>query len=144
MAGLDKQDTLSTLFANQMLMVVASYAKLLESHMTAPQYYMLQTLARTDRMTVSQFASLLDVSLPAVTNLSGKLVSKGYAERVVSEEDRRQVFLRITDNGRAFEKRMLDKYKELTNGMWDGFSDAETDLLIEAYRKMSAHLQTKI
>ncbi|MDG0808012.1 MarR family transcriptional regulator [Cohnella rhizosphaerae] len=141
---LDKQETLSTLFANQMLTVVASYAKLLESEITAPQYYMLQTLAREDGMTVSQFASLLDVSLPAVTNLSNKLVSKGYAEREMSEADRRQVLLRITDAGRAFEKRMLDKYKELTSGMWDGFSDTEMDLLIEAYRKMSAHLQSKI
>ncbi|MEK0316275.1 MarR family winged helix-turn-helix transcriptional regulator [Cohnella sp. 56] len=144
MVELDKQETLSLLFANQMLTVIASYTKLLESNMPAPQYYMLQTLASEEKMTVSQFANLLNVSLPAVTNLSGKLVRKGFVERVVSEADRRQVFLKITDAGRDFEKRMVEKYKELTSGLWDGFSEAELDLLIASYRKMSAHLQTKI
>jgi DNA-binding MarR family transcriptional regulator len=124
-----------------MLTLVASYTKLLDNNLTAPQYFMLQTLAKHDMQTSSYFANVLGVTLSAITNLSSKLVQKGYIERVVSETDRRQVHLKITDQGREVEQRMLERYKQMTDGLWSEFSGTELDLLIHSYQKMIDHLE---
>lgn len=127
-----------------MMTLVANYAKILDSDLTAPQYFVLQTLAYEGQQTSSYFANALNVTLSAVTNLSNKLVSKGYIERVASIEDRRQVYLKITERGREVEARMLAKYRELNEGLWSDFSDPEMDALIASYEKMIEHLQLKI
>ncbi|CAH1192172.1 hypothetical protein PAECIP111892_00874 [Paenibacillus auburnensis] len=121
--------------------LVASYAKLLDNNLTAPQYFILQTLAKQDLQTSSYFAGVLDVTLSAITNLSSKLVQKGYIERVVSETDRRQVLLKITEQGREVEQNMLDRYRQLTAGLWDEFNETELDLMIGSYQKMIEHLE---
>ncbi|MBY0165098.1 MarR family transcriptional regulator [Cytobacillus firmus] len=130
--------------ARQMMTLVANYAKILDNDLTGPQYYVLQTLAYEGQQTSSYFANALNVTLSAVTNLSNKLVSKGYIERVASSEDRRQVYLRITEQGREVEARMIAKYRELNEGLWSDFSDQEMDVLIASYEKMIEHLQLKI
>nr|WP_150271911.1 MarR family transcriptional regulator [Paenibacillus tepidiphilus] len=129
------------MISRHMMTLVASYAKLLDNSLTAPQYLILQSLARQDMQTSSYFAGMLDVTLSAITNLTGKLVQKGYVERIASETDRRQVFLRITDQGRAVEEQMLERYRVLTDGVWDDFSDKELSLLISSYEKMIGNLE---
>lgn len=138
---MDKREQLSHLISRHMMTLVASYAKLLDNSLTAPQYLILQSLAKQDMQTSSYFAGMLDVTLSAITNLTGKLVQKGYVERIASETDRRQVFLRITDQGRAVEEQMLERYRALTDGVWDEFSDKELSLLISSYEKMIGKLE---
>jgi len=130
--------------SRQMMTLVAGYAQILDSDLTGPQYYVLQTLANEGDKTSSYFASVLNVTLPSVTNLSNKLVSKGLIERVTSEADRRQVYLRITERGREMEARMVEKYRELNEGLWSDYTEEELDLLISAYAKMIDHFQLKI
>ncbi|QSF42492.1 MarR family winged helix-turn-helix transcriptional regulator [Paenibacillus tianjinensis] len=127
-----------------MMTLVASYAKLLDNNLTAPQYFILQTLAKQDLQTSSYFAGALDVTLSAITNLSSKLVQKGYIERVISETDRRQVLLKITEQGREVEQSMMDRYRQLTAGLWDELNETELDLMISSYQKMIAHLEHTI
>lgn len=127
-----------------MMTLVASYTKLLDTTITAPQYFILQTLASQGMQTSSYFANVLEVTLSAITNLSTKLVQKGYVERVASETDRRMYYLKITDQGREVEQRILEKYQQLTDGLWDSFSEPELDLLISAYQKMLNHLEQNI
>ncbi|EHB65851.1 MULTISPECIES: MarR family transcriptional regulator [Paenibacillus] len=130
--------------SRQMMTLVASYAQILDSDLTGPQYYVLQTLANEGDQTSSYFASVLNVTLPSITNLSNKLVSKGLIERVTSEADRRQVYLRITERGREMEARMVEKYRELNEGLWSDYTEEELDLLISAYAKMIDHFQLKM
>lgn len=130
--------------SRQMMTLVAGYAMILDSDLTGPQYYVLQTLAKQGDQTSSYLASVLNVTLPSITNLSNKLVSKGLIERVTSEADRRQIYLRITELGRKTDARMLEKYRELNEGLWSDFTEEEIDLLISAYGKMINHLQLRI
>lgn len=126
-----------------MMTLVANYAKILDSDLSGPQYVVLHTLAYEGQQTSSYFSNILNVTLSAVTNLSNKLVKKGYIERITSSEDRRQVYLRITELGRDVEARMIAKYRELNEGLWSDFSDEEIDVLIASYEKMIEHLQLR-
>lgn len=135
-----KHELLSKLMSGYMTNFVVKYAKILDNDLTSSQYFILQTLAWEGPQTSTYFAGQLDVTMPAITNLTNKLVNKGYIERRSAESDRRKVILHITDQGMAFEQKMLDKYKELTDGLWSEFSEEEMDLLIASYQKMLKHL----
>ncbi|TMV48211.1 MarR family transcriptional regulator [Paenibacillus mesophilus] len=130
--------------SSQMTHFVIGYAKILENDLTGPQYFILQTLAEAGKRNCSELAGALDVTLPAVTNLTNKLVRKGYIERIVSETDRRNVYLRITDAGREVEARMVERYKELAKDLWSGFSEEEIDLLIVSFEKMIRNFTIKL
>lgn len=133
---LDKRERLSLLMSMQMTRFVVGYAKILDPELTAPQYLILQILSRAGQQNCSDLAEMLEVSLPAVTNLANKLAAKGLIERVIPESDRRNVLLCITEAGQEVEERMVQKYKEMTRELWEDFSEEETDLLLRAFEKM--------
>ncbi|MEF2966771.1 MarR family transcriptional regulator [Paenibacillus sp. M1] len=114
---------------------VVSYGKILDPDLTAQQYLILQILGAGDK-TSSELAEELDVTLPAVTNLTNKLAGKGYIERRSVPNDRRSIKLQLTDQGREVESRLVERYKELTSQLWSEFSEQELDLLLASYRKM--------
>ncbi|UVI30118.1 MarR family transcriptional regulator [Paenibacillus spongiae] len=140
---LDKKDRLSFMVSSQMTQFVVGYTKILENDLTAPQYLIIQILAVEEKQNCSDLAVALDITLSAVTNLTNKLVAKGYIERTVSETDRRNVYLRITDKGREVENRIVEKYKEMTETLWAGFTDEEIDLLLASYEKMLSNIQMR-
>ncbi|WP_245640158.1 MarR family winged helix-turn-helix transcriptional regulator [Paenibacillus dakarensis] len=141
--NLDKKDRLSQLASSYANSLVVGFARLLDNELTASQYFILQMLADDEMRTCSEIAGTLGVTLPAVSNLTNKLVKKGHAERVPSQTDRRIVYLKITDEGRDVTTKMLERYKELTDGLWTDFSEQEVDLLIASYEKTIRRLQQR-
>ncbi|WP_258206915.1 MarR family winged helix-turn-helix transcriptional regulator [Paenibacillus radicibacter] len=138
-----KKDRLSTLVSNHMNQIVASYTRNLENELTAPQYFIIMTLANEGRKNSSELAALLSISLSSVTNLTNKLVNKGYIQRMESEEDRRQIYLHLTNAGRELETKIQEKYREINDRLWTNFSDQELDQLIASYEKMLINFNSK-
>ncbi|QGG55630.1 MarR family transcriptional regulator [Paenibacillus sp. B01] len=138
---LNPQHPLSRLVGEYMQTLVERFTKLQDPALSAPQYSILQTLAREGRKTSSELAARLEVTPSAVTNLSTKLVQKGYVERIVSEQDRRIMFLQITESGMAAEKGLLDRFEELMDGAWESFTEEEQLLLERSYRQLIDHLR---
>ncbi|MOA65904.1 Transcriptional repressor MprA [compost metagenome] len=67
-------------------------------------------------------------------------MKKGYIERIIPENDRRTTLLQITESGQAIMQKMIERYTEISEGMWTGFSEEEMELLIASYQKMIANL----
>ncbi len=63
------------------------------------QFSTLHLLSQRD-LSVSELARTLRVAMPTVTQSVDTLTSKGLVERYADERDRRQVWLRITPQGR--------------------------------------------
>jgi MarR family transcriptional regulator, organic hydroperoxide resistance regulator len=66
-----------------------------------PQVWALMALSQNPRMTVGQLAESMYLHISTVSSLADQLVRHGWAERERSEDDRRVVWLKITDAGRA-------------------------------------------
>lgn len=141
--GTDKKEQLSLLISRSMNRFVVGYAKILDNELTAPQYLILQILAGVEKRNCSELAEALDVTLSAVTNLTNKLVGKGYIERMTLDTDRRSVYLRITEKGREFDDRLVMKYKELTENLWSDFTEQEIDLLLALSEKMLLNFESR-
>ena len=65
------------------------------------QLVYLDTIAGLDHPTFSDLAKRMAVSKPSVTAIVGKLMQKGYVEKVQSAEDRRSFHLLLTEKGQA-------------------------------------------
>ena len=60
----------------------------------------LAEIGEIDNLTVSKLASAMSIHQSTASNLIDKLETKGYITRVRSEDDRRVVYLTLTDVGR--------------------------------------------
>ncbi|MFB0842730.1 MarR family winged helix-turn-helix transcriptional regulator [Paenibacillus oleatilyticus] len=80
--------------------VKASWTRFEAHGVSASQAVILEKLQNEGPLKVSQIADALWITSGAVTSLSDKLISGGFAERTRSEEDRRVVYMEITDKGK--------------------------------------------
>ncbi len=59
--------------------------------------YCVEAIFLMKRPTVHQFANYVNISQPNATYRISNLISKGYVRKVMSETDRREYFLEVTD-----------------------------------------------
>ncbi|MUG73449.1 MarR family winged helix-turn-helix transcriptional regulator [Paenibacillus validus] len=107
----------------------ADMSVLLKQGLPIQQYYMLEVLRDGRQMKSSAIAESLHVTLPAITNLTQKLVSGGYVERILTEADRRVVYVRITEKGLEALKELDDAAAGLVERFWSRLEPAEVDEL---------------
>ncbi|PLR66199.1 MarR family winged helix-turn-helix transcriptional regulator [Bacillus sp. UMB0893] len=72
---------------------------LLETYVPFNEFMVLRILLDHRQQNVSQIAEKLSVSSSHITAVSEKLIHKGYLSRVRAEDDRRMVFLTLTESG---------------------------------------------
>jgi len=90
---------------------------------TTPQLYTLVKLHECGEMNMSQVAQSITVSNQAMTGITNKLVTDGYIERVYLPENRRQILIRLTQQGQdymtAFYKTMDEVFEQIFAGCTD-------------------------
>ena len=99
--------------------------------------YCVEAVFLLNRPTVHQFANYVNISQPNATYRISNLVEKGYIRKVVSQDDRREYFLEVTD-------KFLSKYgmnasynTDLLHGIRQKLSEAEIDQLEKLIRKLN-------
>ncbi|WP_191565513.1 MarR family winged helix-turn-helix transcriptional regulator [Metabacillus idriensis] len=80
-------------------MARANLNVLLETYVPFNEFMVLRILLDHRQQNVSQIAEKLSVSSSHITAVSEKLIHKGYLSRVRAEDDRRMVFLTLTESG---------------------------------------------
>lgn len=78
--------------------------RLLQRGVSPGHLHLVSMLERHGGMAMSRIAEVLDVSLSAATGLIDRMEERGLIERARVAEDRRVVFVKVTDQGR----RLLD------------------------------------
>jgi DNA-binding MarR family transcriptional regulator len=71
------------------------------ANLSMRQVVFLESIARMERPTFSDLARLHAVTKPSVTAIVGKLIQKGFVEKVQSPDDRRSFYLLLTEKGQA-------------------------------------------
>ncbi|PDZ08990.1 MarR family transcriptional regulator [Bacillus pseudomycoides] len=113
-----------------------------EARMSTSQYLILEILRTEGKKSSSELAQFFKITLPAVTNLSKKLVDGGYIERIHSESDRRLVLLQITQKGLHFLNVMDQTGKNIIKTLWEDLSPEEVKQLNFIFQKALGGKQT--
>ncbi|MEK3934352.1 MarR family transcriptional regulator [Sporosarcina sp. FSL W7-1349] len=85
----------------------------------------------------SDIAKVLGLTPPTVTHLSEKLVKKELAVRLTDEEDRRSVYLDITDAGKEMLERANREGHVLRKKLFEKLTLEEQQQMLHIYQKMN-------
>jgi DNA-binding MarR family transcriptional regulator len=69
---------------------------------SGPQLHLLNLLEINGELRMSDLSDELGISQSGATSLANRMIKENYVTRVRSNEDRRVVTLKITDDGREF------------------------------------------
>ncbi len=87
--------------------------RLLQRDVSPGHLHLVSMLERHGGMPMSRIADVLDVSLSAATGIVDRMEDRGLVERARVADDRRVVFVKVTDQGR----RMLEDVEVLRSEM---------------------------
>jgi DNA-binding MarR family transcriptional regulator len=89
-----------------------------------------------NRPTVHEFAKYVKISQPNATYRINNLIQKGYIRKTVSEYDKREYFLEVTDKFLKFYGANASFNAKLMNGIREKFSEEEVELLEKMLKKI--------
>ncbi|WP_339061561.1 MarR family transcriptional regulator [Tepidibacillus marianensis] len=116
--------------------------KCLKDGISWSQIWVLKQL-EFKKQKISDLADHMGVSVPAITGLSDKLIAQGLAERIRSEQDRRIVFLFITEKGNTLLQEIRKERQTLMKIYFAGLPDEDLEHLVLIYRKIRKNMQAK-
>ncbi len=89
------------------------------------QIVYLDEIAGLEKPTPSDLAKKFGISKPSVTAMLGKLIQKGYVEKVPSETDRRSFFVLLTEKGRAIHEAHTAIHRQIAQHFSDALDESE-------------------
>jgi DNA-binding MarR family transcriptional regulator len=105
------------------------------------QYLILKNLNHSGPQKALQLAELTHITPGAITSATDKLVLEGYAERKGAKEDRRVVYLEITNKGKELVESLAQEQNKVTMKFFQGLPDEDIQHLIRIYNKISDNLE---
>nr|WP_281069373.1 MarR family transcriptional regulator [Paenibacillus shirakamiensis] len=105
---------------------------------------MLMIIYRQHKSMVVHISRQLSLSSGATTIMLNQLEADGYIIRVRSEEDRRIVWLSLTEEGALLAKRIIDFRYRFTGDMLGLLSDDEQEDFLRLLRKIETRMEERI
>ncbi len=107
---------------------------------TPPQWGVLALLLEQDGMTISAISQRRGVDPPTITGIIKRLEQNGLVERRHDLEDRRQVKVYLTDEGRDIMRYLPDTTRAFNEIMMRGFSEGQRRDLIAKLQQIVVNL----
>lgn len=93
-----------------------------------------------DGIKLSTLSTVLNLAPPTVTPMINSLEDSGFIERVGSKQDRRVVFIQLTEKGRTFLAEKENHFKSNIHLLVDYLGDEDSKTLIRLIRKTAEFL----
>lgn len=100
--------------------------------------HIIEAIGLGDDSTMSVVARKLKITAGSLTTSMNSLVNKRYVERMRSEEDRRVVYIRLTEKGRRAYRHHEDFHRQMTNAVIEKLNEEEVPVLLKTLDSLSA------
>jgi DNA-binding MarR family transcriptional regulator len=111
--------------------------------LSATEAFSAEVIYLLDHPTISEFAAFLGISQPNASYKVNALVTKGYLERVGSDDDRREAHLNVTKKFLDYYGRQMPDIPRVVSSALTSFTEAETALLLKLFGKLNRCLAAK-
>ena len=111
--------------------------------LSATEAFSAEVIYLLDRPTIGEFADFIGISQPNASYKVTSLVTKGYLERVNSDDDHREAHLLVTKKFLDYYGRQLPDMKSAVTSALSTFTEQEVLLLSSLFRKLNQHLISK-
>ncbi|MNN69582.1 putative HTH-type transcriptional regulator YusO [compost metagenome] len=107
------------------------------TEITIEQYFAIRYLKKNGRCPPSRLAEVCGVNRSAVTAMVDRLLTKGFVSRVRDEQDRRVVYLDITEAGHQVYLSGEEKLRQLVESYLQKLEEDEVEAFIRIYEKIA-------
>ena len=105
--------------------------------LTNNDMHVIEAIGLGDGNNMSSIAKKLNITVGSLTTAMDSLVNKKYVERRRSEEDRRVVFVKLTDRGVKAYRHHEDYHRQMTRAILDKLDEAEIPVLVKTLDALS-------
>jgi DNA-binding MarR family transcriptional regulator len=111
--------------------------------LTNDQHYILRYIHRASVCTSTELADAFEVNKSAITATINRMVDRGLIQRTRDENDRRVVYLTLSDDGTKLFEETQEKVRLLVESIITQFEETEIKSFINTYEKLAQILITK-
>ncbi len=106
------------------------------SELQLNQLHYLNLIDRTVGLTFTQFAEILNVTKPSVTEIINKLIRLNCVEKIQSSDDGRIYYIELTEKGRNIAQISTLAEQRVVDIILEHFDDTEIETFITLIRKL--------
>lgn len=111
---------------------------------TLPRFDVMAALhRRRDGLTMTELSRTLLISNGNATTVVNRLVQDGLVTRILSEEDRRRITVRLSPKGLAFFEALASEHRDVVDGLLAEMNDEDLDVLKDVFRRLRESLSEK-
>ncbi|WP_449537516.1 MarR family winged helix-turn-helix transcriptional regulator [Ferdinandcohnia sp. Marseille-Q9671] len=107
------------------------------SDLTNDQHYTLRYINKVGSCTSTQLAEVFEVKKSAITAIINRLWEKGLIQRTRDENDRRLVYLTLSDKGNELFAKTEERVHTLVESIIGQFSEEEIVQFLKTYGKLN-------
>ncbi|MBU7595538.1 MarR family winged helix-turn-helix transcriptional regulator [Metabacillus halosaccharovorans] len=107
---------------------------------TNDQHYTLRYIHKAGTCTSTELSEVFDVKKSAITAIVNRLTEKELIKRTRDENDRRVIYLTLTDKGKVLFEKTEEKIHKLVESIIISFDEKEIVSFIETYEKLNEQL----
>ncbi len=112
-----------------------------ESGMTGPQLLVMQSIAQAEPVTAGEIAREVNLSQATVTSILDRLERKAYLRRERSKQDKRKVFLYLTEAGGQVLEKAPTLMQENFIRSFSHLEDWEQNLILSSLQRVAEMMQ---
>lgn len=109
---------------------------MLPDDITPTQFFLIKMIANNKDCKAANIAQCIHISPAAASNMVERLYKNKWIEKIRSEEDRRIVWLKLTEKGKRLLKEIEEKRTEMQFKRFQNVTDEELDLFISIINKI--------
>lgn len=113
----------------------------IDSEMTSDQFYTMRHIHQSHSCTSTQLAEVFKVKKSAITAIINRMWDKGLIKRTRDENDRRIVYLTLTERGKKLYFISEKRIYHLVELFISQFDETEIKQFIQTYEKLNSILQ---
>ncbi|WP_226669521.1 MarR family winged helix-turn-helix transcriptional regulator [Metabacillus litoralis] len=107
---------------------------------TNDQHYTLRYIHKVGVCTSTELAEEFDVKRSAITAIINRLTEKELIKRTRDENDRRVIYLTLTEKGTELYVNTEEKIRKLVESIITSFDESEITSFVETYEKLNTLL----
>jgi len=111
------------------------------SDLTNEQHYTLRYINKVGSCTSTELADVFEVKKSAITAIINRLFEKGLIQRTRDENDRRIVYLTLSNKGNELFSKTEERVHKLVEAIIGEFSKEEIVQFLKTYEKLNGILQ---
>lgn len=104
--------------------------------MNMAEFTILEALYNKGPQTVRQISDAVLIKFGSITYVINKLAKKEYIERINSTEDRRVVYIHLTEKGKEVMDTVFPKHQAAIERMFQDASNYDKEMIIDILKKI--------